>query len=186
MQGDNKGFLVCKKKMATSAELLCRYTPPAFRQVRPTSSANVKLWPHFLVLGSVLVQDAVPIAYGVSACRMLAAHPAMTHLQEGFWCANQALPVEHRRVGMPAGCCCDPSVTPVQFAEAVVNLKFDEEPKYQAFMALFDPLCGPQPHRPILTDGQSKVALHTQSSASCHACSPTPCGQGIACCGACK
>ena len=33
MQGDNKGFLVCKKKMVTSAELLCRYTPPAFRQV---------------------------------------------------------------------------------------------------------------------------------------------------------
>ena len=33
LQGDNKGFLVCKKKMATSAELLCRYTPPAFRQV---------------------------------------------------------------------------------------------------------------------------------------------------------
>ncbi len=31
-QGDNKGYLVCKKKMATSAELLCRYTPPAFRQ----------------------------------------------------------------------------------------------------------------------------------------------------------
>jgi hypothetical protein len=23
---------VCKKKMATSAEMLCRYTPPAFRQ----------------------------------------------------------------------------------------------------------------------------------------------------------
>lgn len=33
LQGDNKGFLVCKKKMVTSAELLCRYTPPAFRQV---------------------------------------------------------------------------------------------------------------------------------------------------------
>lgn len=32
-QGDNKGFLVCRKKMATSAELLCRYTPSAFRQV---------------------------------------------------------------------------------------------------------------------------------------------------------
>ena len=31
-QGDNKGFLVCKKKMATSAEALCRYTPAAFRQ----------------------------------------------------------------------------------------------------------------------------------------------------------
>ena len=23
---------MCKKKMATSAELLCRYTPPAFKQ----------------------------------------------------------------------------------------------------------------------------------------------------------
>ena len=23
---------MCKKKMATSAEMLCRYTPPAFRQ----------------------------------------------------------------------------------------------------------------------------------------------------------
>ena len=44
-----------------------------------------------------------------------------------------------------------------QFAEAVVNLKFDEEPKYQAFMALFDPLCGPSPQRPILTEGQNKV-----------------------------
>ena len=40
-----------------------------------------------------------------------------------------------------------------------MNLKFDEEPKYQAFMALFDPLCGPQPQRPILTDGQSKALL---------------------------
>ena len=33
VQGDNKGFLVCKKKMGTSAELLCRYTPNPFRQV---------------------------------------------------------------------------------------------------------------------------------------------------------
>ena len=43
-----------------------------------------------------------------------------------------------------------------------MNLKFDEEPKYQAFMSLFDPLCGPQPHRPILTDGQSKVTSQAQ------------------------
>ena len=70
-QGDNKGFLVCKKKMATSAELLCRYTPQAFRL----------------------------------------------------------------------------------FTEAVINLKFDEEPKYGAYSTLFEPLCGPQgPARPILTD----------------------------------
>ncbi len=37
VQGDNKGFLVCKKKMGTSAELLCRYTPNPFRQVAPFS-----------------------------------------------------------------------------------------------------------------------------------------------------
>ena len=55
-------------------------------------------------------------------------------------------------------CCPDALVgARAQFAEAVVNLKFDEEPKYQAFMTLFDPLCGPQPHRPILTDGQAKA-----------------------------
>ena len=70
MQGDNKGFLVCKKKMATSADLLCRYTPPAFRQ----------------------------------------------------------------------------------FTEAVVNLKFDEEPRYSAYVPLFEPLCGPGPQRPILLE----------------------------------
>lgn len=77
LQGDNKGYLVCKKKMATSAEMLCRYTPPAFRQ----------------------------------------------------------------------------------FTEGVVNQKFDEEPKYESYMKLFEPLCGPGPQRPILTEGANKVRL---------------------------
>ncbi|KAG0558284.1 hypothetical protein M758_10G015400 [Ceratodon purpureus] len=31
-QGDNKGFLVCKKKMATSPEMLCCFCPPPFKQ----------------------------------------------------------------------------------------------------------------------------------------------------------
>jgi hypothetical protein len=76
-QGDNKGFLVCKKKMATSPELLCRYTPPPFRQ----------------------------------------------------------------------------------FTEAVVNLKFDEEPKYAAYMDLFDPLCGPAgPTRPVMVGDGTEPA----------------------------
>ena len=57
----------------------------------------------------------------------------------------------------------------VQFAEAVVNLKFEEEPKYQAFMTLFDPLCGPQPHRPILTDGQVKVVYPSKNFLKKHA-----------------
>ena len=30
-QGDNKGFLVCKKKMATSAEAMCKYSPLGFK-----------------------------------------------------------------------------------------------------------------------------------------------------------
>ena len=74
-QGDNKGFLVCKKKMATSPEVLCRYSPPPYRRI----------------------------------------------------------------------------------TEAVINLKFDDEPKYAAYMALFEPLCGPPgPSRPLMigTDGQ--------------------------------
>ena len=47
----------------------------------------------------------------------------------------------------------------VQFTEAVVNLKFDEEPKYEAYMKLFEPLCGPPPQRPILTEGAAKVLV---------------------------
>ena len=31
MQGDNKNFLVCKRKMATSPEILCCFCPPPFK-----------------------------------------------------------------------------------------------------------------------------------------------------------
>ena len=31
MQGDNKSFLVSKKKMSTSAELMCCFCPPPFK-----------------------------------------------------------------------------------------------------------------------------------------------------------
>ncbi|GMH42236.1 hypothetical protein BSKO_10155 [Bryopsis sp. KO-2023] len=74
-QGDNKGFLVCKKKMATSAEMLCRFAPRPFRQ----------------------------------------------------------------------------------FSEAVMNLRFDEEPKYDALARLFERLCGQPNDRPILMEGAAKV-----------------------------
>jgi serine/threonine protein kinase len=75
-QGDNKGFLVCKKKMATSPEVLCRYSPAPFRR----------------------------------------------------------------------------------FTEAVINLKFDDEPKYAAYMSLFDSLCGPPgPARPLMIESDTQV-----------------------------
>ena len=44
-----------------------------------------------------------------------------------------------------------------QFAEAVVNLKFDEEPQYSAYSQLFEPLCGAGPSRPIILENQPKV-----------------------------
>ena len=66
-QGDNKGFLVCKKKMATSADQMCKYSPPSFKQ----------------------------------------------------------------------------------FTEYVMNLKYDEDPKYSWMISLFEPLCGSALARPI-------------------------------------
>ncbi|MED6198897.1 Casein kinase 1-like protein hd16 [Stylosanthes scabra] len=75
-QGENKGFLVCKKKMATSPETLCCFCPQPFRQ----------------------------------------------------------------------------------FAEYVVNLKFDEEPNYAKYISLFDGIVGPNPAiRPINTEGAQKL-----------------------------
>ncbi|KAI4387396.1 hypothetical protein MLD38_005234 [Melastoma candidum] len=77
-QGENKGFLVCKKKMATSPETLCCLCPMPFRQ----------------------------------------------------------------------------------FVEHVVNLKFDEEPKYAKYISLFDGIVGPNPDiRPINTDGAQKLVV---------------------------
>ncbi|CAK9174558.1 unnamed protein product [Ilex paraguariensis] len=76
LQGENKGFLVCKMKMTTSLETLCSLCPQPFRL----------------------------------------------------------------------------------FMEYVVNLKFDEEPNYAKYVALFDGIVGPNPDiRPINTDGAQKV-----------------------------
>ncbi|KAE9589293.1 hypothetical protein Lal_00000481 [Lupinus albus] len=74
-QGDTKSFLVCKKKMGTSPEMLCCFCPPPFRQ----------------------------------------------------------------------------------FLEAVVSMKFDEEPNYAKLISLFDGIIGPPALRPVNTDGAQKV-----------------------------
>ena len=69
-QGDNKGFWVCKTKMQTSAELLCRYCNPAF----------------------------------------------------------------------------------AQFTDAVINLKFDEEPRYSAYIQIFETFTNGAVERPLNVD----------------------------------
>ncbi|KAK4772340.1 hypothetical protein SAY86_014115 [Trapa natans] len=77
-QGENKGFLVCKKKMETSPDNLCCLCPPPFRL----------------------------------------------------------------------------------FLEHIVNLKFDEEPKYAKYILLFNGIVAPNPDiRPINTDGAQKLIL---------------------------
>ncbi|KAI6690081.1 hypothetical protein NL676_026909 [Syzygium grande] len=77
-QGENKGFLVSKKKMATSPETLCCFCPQPFRQ----------------------------------------------------------------------------------FVEHVVNLKFDDQPKYAKYISFFDGIIGPNPDiRPINTEGAQKLII---------------------------
>ena len=70
MQGDNKGFQVCKRKMISSAEQLCSNHPDAFRK----------------------------------------------------------------------------------FTDFVLNMKFDEEPKYGTCIALFQPLLDGPAERPIIIE----------------------------------
>lgn len=49
---------------------------------------------------------------------------------------------------------------PAQFTEAVINLKFDEEPKYDTYIRLFQPLCGSSDvDRPIMIEGAARVGL---------------------------
>lgn len=45
------------------------------------------------------------------------------------------------------------------FTESVINIKFDEEPKYAAFRRLFEPLCGTAGvNRPVLTEFAARLA----------------------------
>lgn len=38
-----------------------------------------------------------------------------------------------------------------------MRAQFDEDPKYAAYVALFEPLCGPGPQRPILLEDKARV-----------------------------
>lgn len=61
--------------------------------------------------------------------------------------------------------CYSPAM--LQFTEAVVNLKFDEEPKYSPYAQLFEALCGPGPQRPIQMEASvAKVGQKRQRESS--------------------
>jgi hypothetical protein len=42
-------------------------------------------------------------------------------------------------------------------ATSSARAQFDEDPKYAAYVALFEPLCGPGPQRPILLEDKARV-----------------------------
>ena len=53
---------------------------------------------------------------------------------------------------------CNCRLVAPQFTEAVINLKFDEEPKYDSYIRLFQPLCGTNDvDRPIMIEGAARV-----------------------------
>jgi len=160
-QGDNKGYLVCKKKMATSAEMLCRYTPPAFRQFTE-GVVNQKFDEE---VGGF--QQAHLLCLCTSLCPFSQTHGART--LQGISCKRTqcaalcviwayACRFKHSFFG---------AADPLQ-CWTVLAL----QPKYEAYMKLFEPLCGPAPQRPILTEGANKVrhasvltTLHTYGAA---------------------
>ena len=203
-QGDNKGFLVCRKKMATSAELLCRYTPSAFRQVqsllRPASPlCSVQPPVCFQHLLACSPRPTEASAVWLYRCMRASACQVPLSCLQGKGSKLYGRPCSGLQRSMPDLPCCMSMLmhahelvsvltlvgtftaslswsltphsrpytrqaslsqeresrasteqeVPAQFTEAVVNLKFDEDPKYSAYVQLFESLCGPVAQRPI-------------------------------------
>lgn len=60
----------------------------------------------------------------------------------------------------PEMLCCFCPAPLKEFLDIVINMKFDEEPKYSKLISLFSGLLGPDPAiRPLNTDGAQKVLL---------------------------
>lgn len=56
-----------------------------------------------------------------------------------------------------------------KFTEAVLEMKFDEDPKYAALIALFEPILAGCVHKPICVDSAIKVSGLTYRH-SVHCC----------------
>ena len=177
--------------MATSPELLCRYTPAPFRQVwregrggrvMDMHAARLHLRAPCYVCTSIIVQACVhaPARWSHTPSPTSAGASSFFLAKQGAGIPSviTATPPRARSLLLPLplplsfspsssfsstsrppphfSCALAP-----QFTEAVVNLKFDEEPKYAAMMALFEPLCGPHPERPIITESmEARVGGH--------------------------
>lgn len=55
-----------------------------------------------------------------------------------------------------------------------LSLRVCLQPKYEAYMKLFEPLCGPPPQRPILTEGANKVRLRLLMMWNCRPAAAYP------------
>lgn len=174
LQGDNKGYLVCKKKMATSAEMLCRYTPPAFRQftegvVNQKFDEEVRgrgwcsrgrlfrAWLLRFLRGEVGGLRLCTCGWRQYKAWGLLAGSSVAELR-----GLRALGPAHTVIWMlrllaAPSCRHMRSLVSVHAVLCCVA-RCSLQPKYEAYMKLFEPLCGPAPQRPILTEGANKVS----------------------------
>ncbi len=53
-----------------------------------------------------------------------------------------------------------------KFTEAVLEMKFDEDPKYAALIALFEPILAGCVHKPICVDSAIKVCFARAAAAA--------------------
>ncbi|GAX84656.1 hypothetical protein CEUSTIGMA_g12077.t1 [Chlamydomonas eustigma] len=76
---------------------------------------------------------------------------------QGFQGANKGFQVCRKKMGTGSDLLCQRVNSAFQeFTDAVINLKFEEDPPYQKFMALFEPLLN-TPERPLQVEVPSKV-----------------------------
>lgn len=79
---------------------------------------------------------------------------------------NKSYQVSRKKMQMSADKLCQGQSAPFRrFCDAAMGMRFDEEPKYEALIALFEPLVGPAVSRPIAIASESiKVRYRLQST----------------------
>lgn len=88
---------------------------------------------------------------------------------------NKSFQVAKKKMSTsPDMLCCFCPAPLREFLETVVNLKYDEEPKYSKLISIFEGMIAPDPAlRPLNTDGAQKVIIcykNLCSSSLCKMC----------------